>query len=82
MFVTATFAGQKNEMHAEIPATAILHLHDRDWVYMPGGDKKFKRVAVTSGRSLAGNMQEIISGVKPGDQVVTNALVLQNTVEQ
>jgi membrane fusion protein, heavy metal efflux system len=82
MFVTATFAGQKNETHAEIPATAILHLHDRDWVYMPDGDKKFKRVAVTSGRALPGNMQEIISGVKAGDQVVTNALVLQNTVEQ
>jgi multidrug efflux pump subunit AcrA (membrane-fusion protein) len=49
---------------------------------MPDGDKKFKRVAVTSGRALPGNMQEIISGVKAGDQVVTNALVLQNTVEQ
>jgi hypothetical protein len=31
---------------------------------------------------LPGNMQEVISGVKPGDQVVSNALVLQNTVEQ
>jgi membrane fusion protein, heavy metal efflux system len=85
MFVTATFVGQKSESHASIPSTAILHLHDRDWVYMPAGgnDKKqFKRVAVTSGRSLPGNMQEIISGVKPGDEVVANALVLQNTVEQ
>jgi membrane fusion protein, heavy metal efflux system len=85
MFVSATFVGQKSETHASIPATAILHLHDRDWVYMPAGgsDKKqFKRVAVTSGRGLAGNMQEVISGVKPGDQVVSNALVLQNTVEQ
>jgi membrane fusion protein, heavy metal efflux system len=85
MFVTATFVGQKSESHASIPSTAILHLHDRDWVYMPAGgnDKKqFKRVAVTSGRSLPGNMQEIISGVKSGDEVVANALVLQNTVEQ
>ncbi len=82
MFVTATFVGQKSETHAEIPTTAILHLHDRDWVYMPDGDKKFKRVAVTSGRALPGNMQEIISGVKAGDRVVSNALVLQNTVEQ
>jgi cobalt-zinc-cadmium efflux system membrane fusion protein len=39
-------------------------------------------VAVTAGRSLPDNMQEIISGVKAGDQVVSNALVLQNTVEQ
>ena len=31
---------------------------------------------------LPGNMQEIVSGVEPGQQVVANALVLQNTVEQ
>src|SRR6202041_3450341 len=42
MFVTATFHGQKKEMHATVPADAILHLHDRDWVYMPAGDKSFR----------------------------------------
>jgi hypothetical protein len=31
---------------------------------------------------LPGNMQEIVSGLKPGAQVVANALVLQNTSEQ
>jgi cobalt-zinc-cadmium efflux system membrane fusion protein len=45
MFVTATFHGQKKETHAAVPATAILHLHDRDWVYVPAGGKKFRRVA-------------------------------------
>jgi cobalt-zinc-cadmium efflux system membrane fusion protein len=82
MFVTATFRGQKKESHASVPASAILHLHDRDWVYTPAGGNKFKRVAVVAGEMLPNNMQEIISGVKPGDQVVSNALVLQNTVEQ
>ena len=82
MFVTAMFHGQKKEMHALVPATAILHLHDRDWVYVPTGDKKFRRVEVLAGSSLPGNKQEIVTGVKPGQQVVSNALVLQNTVEQ
>ena len=82
MFVTATFHGQKKETHAAVPATAILHLHDRDWVYVPAGGKKFRRVEVTSGGTLPNKMQEIVSGVQPGQQVVTNALVLQNTVEQ
>jgi cobalt-zinc-cadmium efflux system membrane fusion protein len=82
MFVTATFRGQKKESHAAIPATAILHLHDRDWVYLPAGGDKFKRLAIIAGESLPNNMQEVISGLKPGDQVVSNALVLQNTVEQ
>ena len=82
MFVTATFRGQKKESHAAIPATAILHLHDRDWVYLPAGGDKFKRLAIVAGESLPNNMQEVITGLQPGDQVVSNALVLQNTVEQ
>ncbi len=82
MFVTATFHGQKKETHALVPASAILHLHDRNWVYVPASDKKFRRVEVAGGKMLPGNMQEVISGIKPGVQVVQNALVFQNTVEQ
>jgi membrane fusion protein, heavy metal efflux system len=82
MFVTATFHGQKKEMHALVPAAAVLHLHDRNWVYVPAGDKKFRRVEVVAGQILPGNMQEVISGIKSGDQIVQNALVFQNTVEQ
>ena len=82
MFVTATFRGMNQETHATVPASAILHLHDRDWAYVPAEDKQFRRVEVTAGKMLPGNLQEIISGIKPGQQVVTNALVLENTVEQ
>lgn len=82
MFVGATFHGQKKERCAAVPATAILHLHDRDWVYVPSGINKFRRVEVTAGSLLPGNTQEITSGIEPGQQVVSNALVLQNTVEQ
>ena len=82
MFATATFYGREPETHAAVPATAILHLHDRDWVYVPAGGNAFRRVKVVSGIMLPGNQQEIISGIKPGDQVVQYALVFQNTVEQ
>jgi cobalt-zinc-cadmium efflux system membrane fusion protein len=82
MFVTATFHGPKKEKRAAVPATAILHLHDRDWVYIPTKDKKFRRIEVRGGDMLPGNMQEILSGLVPGDQVVTNALEFQNTVQQ
>jgi membrane fusion protein, heavy metal efflux system len=82
MFVTATFHSEKKETHAAVPADAILHLHDREWVYVPAGDKTFRRVEVTAGETLPNNVQEIITGVRAGQQVVTNALVLQNTVEQ
>jgi cobalt-zinc-cadmium efflux system membrane fusion protein len=82
MFVSATFRGQKKEKRAAVPADAILHLHDRDWVYVPAGEKKFRRVEVKAGVSLPDKMQEIRTGIEPGQQVVTNALVLQNTAEQ
>ena len=82
MFVTATFRGEIKEKHATVPAAAILHLYDRDWVYTPVGNGRFRRIEVTGGNMLPGNLQEIISGIKPGAEVVANALVLQNTVEQ
>jgi cobalt-zinc-cadmium efflux system membrane fusion protein len=81
MFATATFHGAQKVTRAVVPATAILHLHDRDWVYVPLDAKKFRRVEVTAGEMLPGNMQEVISGIKPGQRVVSNALEFQNTVE-
>jgi cobalt-zinc-cadmium efflux system membrane fusion protein len=81
MFVTATFRGQKKEVHTEIPASAIMHLHDRDWVFVPTPDKKFRRVEVVGGAMLPNQMQEIKSGIQPGQQVVSNAVVLQNTID-
>jgi cobalt-zinc-cadmium efflux system membrane fusion protein len=82
MFVQATFHGPVQETHAAVPATAVLHLHDRDWVYTPAGSGRFKRVEVTGGKMLDGGMQEILSGIQPGTPVVVNALVLQNAAEQ
>jgi membrane fusion protein, heavy metal efflux system len=82
MFVTATFHGLSAETHAVVPATAILHLHDREWVYTPAENGHFKRLEVVSGGMLPNNMQEISKGLAPGTQVVANALTLQSTVEQ
>jgi cobalt-zinc-cadmium efflux system membrane fusion protein len=82
MFVTATFYGKQPEMRVAVPATAILHLHDRAWVYTPVSAGHFKRLEVVTGNMLPDKQQEAISGIKPGDQVVSNALDLQYTVEQ
>ena len=82
MFATATFHGQKKEKFAAVPATAILHLHDRDWVYVPEGEKAFRRVEVTPGEMLPDNMQAVLKGIAPGQPVIANALAFQNSVEQ
>jgi cobalt-zinc-cadmium efflux system membrane fusion protein len=82
MFVTATFHGRQKEKRAAVPAAAILHLHDRDWVYVPVKDNQFRRIEVKGGDMLPGGMQEILSGISPDQQVVANALAFQNSVEQ
>ena len=85
MFVTATFYGMKKEVHATVPSSAVLHLHDRDWVYVPAEGERFQRIEVVAGKMLPGNpgeRQEVTSGIRPGQQVVANALALQTTVEQ
>jgi len=84
MFAKATFRGQTREMHTVVPASAVLHMHDRDFVFVPTPDKKFRRAEVVSGELLPenNNMQEVKSGLKPGQQVVTNALVLDHVLAQ
>jgi cobalt-zinc-cadmium efflux system membrane fusion protein len=82
MFVKATFHGQIREMHTEVPASAIMHMHDRDFVFVPAPDNKFRRVEVVGGDVLPGDMQEVASGLKPGQQVVSNALVLDHVLAQ
>ena len=82
MFATVTIHGKTAQTHAQVPATAVLHLHDRDWVYVPADGGKFRRVSVRGGETLLGNMQEILSGIDVGQLVVSNALALQNTADQ
>jgi cobalt-zinc-cadmium efflux system membrane fusion protein len=81
MFVTATFHGPQKGVRSALPANAILHLHDRDWVYEPIKDRQFRRIEVIGGDMLPGGMQEL-SGVAPGQQVIANALEFQNTVQR
>jgi cobalt-zinc-cadmium efflux system membrane fusion protein len=109
MFVTATFYGVKKEECATVPASAVLRLHDRDYVYVPIEGGRFQRVDVVVGKILPGTAgvgaslvgapeqavaaatpppqsrgekQEIMSGIRPGQQVVANPLALQAAVER
>ncbi|HEY1984089.1 MAG TPA: efflux RND transporter periplasmic adaptor subunit [Terracidiphilus sp.] len=82
MFATATFTSRKTEVHPVVPADAVLHLHDRDWVFVPAGANHFKRTEVRTGQTLSGNRQVILSGIQPGQQVVSNALLLETAGNQ
>jgi cobalt-zinc-cadmium efflux system membrane fusion protein len=88
MFVTASFQSLKKDHYALVPAPAVLHLHDRDWVFVPAGDNKFRRVEVKAG-NMVGDKQEILAAVEnskevpfqSGQKVVSNVLQLEATLE-
>lgn len=80
-FVNATFSSKRDEVHAVVPSSAILHLHDRDWVFEPAPEGRFKRVEVHAGRMLPNDRQELLSGISAGQQVVSNVLQLEATLE-
>lgn len=81
MFVTATFQSNTKQAFPVVPADAVLHLHDRDWVFVPAGGNQFRRVEVQAGDMLPGNKQELLGGISPGQQVVSNVLQLEATLE-
>ena len=79
MFAQATLHDPQKQESVLVPASAILHLHDRDWVFVPHpSDAMFHRVEVQAGGMVSGQ-QVVLSGIRPGDQVVKDALMLQNT---
>jgi cobalt-zinc-cadmium efflux system membrane fusion protein len=81
MFVTATISSRSSVTHAVVPATAILHLHDREWVFAPAGKGQFRRIEVVGGDMLPNGQQEVTSGLQPGQQVVKDVLRLEATQE-
>jgi len=82
MFATCTFTSLKTETHAVVPAESVLHLHDRDWVFLPADGNQFKRVEIRAGRMIDSNHQEILAGLVPGQKIVANALLLETAGNQ
>jgi len=82
MFATGTLEGSRPEQETAVPAAAVVQLHDRSYVYVPAGNSNFKRILVKTGTTLPGNLLEIQAGLDEGQQVVGNALDLENTADQ
>jgi cobalt-zinc-cadmium efflux system membrane fusion protein len=82
MFAVATFESRKSHDRMVVPGTAVMRLQDKDWVFRQEGGNRFRRVAVETSGVTADGMQEISAGVKPGDQVVINALDFATAVAE
>jgi len=82
MFAVATFRSRKLTERVVVPSTAIMRLHDKDWVFRKEGDKRFRKVVVQADGLAPDGMQEIRDGVKPGEELVTNALEFSTEVAE
>jgi cobalt-zinc-cadmium efflux system membrane fusion protein len=74
MYAVAAFRSRKLTNRVVVPATAIMRLHDKDWVFRKEGGNRFRKIMVQADGLAPDGMQEIRDGVKPGDELVTNAL--------
>jgi len=82
MFAVATFRSRKLTDRVVVPSTAIMRLHDKDWVFRKEGPDQFRKIAITADGLAPDGMQEIRQGVKPGDELVTNALEFSTEVAE
>jgi len=81
MFATAVFRSKKEQMRALVPASAILRLHDRDWVFRPEGGNRFRRTEIQAGATTRDGMRQVLAGLAGGDKVVVNALQFAGAAE-
>jgi len=82
MYALATFRSRKLTSRVVVPATAIMRLHDRDWVFRKEAGNRFRKIAVQADGLAPDGMQEIRAGVQPGDEFVTNALEFSSEVAE
>jgi cobalt-zinc-cadmium efflux system membrane fusion protein len=82
MFSVATFRSRKLTDRIVVPSTAIMRLHDKDWVFRKEGANQFRKIAIVADGLAPDGMQEIRDGVKAGDEVVTNALEFSTEVAE
>lgn len=82
MFATATFRSRKSEPRTLVPATSVMRLQDRDWVFRKEGTQQFRRTEVHVAGAHPDGTQQIKDGVKPGDEIVANALEFSSAVAE
>jgi cobalt-zinc-cadmium efflux system membrane fusion protein len=81
MFVTTELHSGKRLERPVLPTSAIIRLHDKNWVFMPLGDNRFRKMEVQIGPAAGDNLQQILAGLKIGDKVVVNALQFSSASE-
>jgi membrane fusion protein, heavy metal efflux system len=81
MFATATFHSRKLHSMLVVPTTAVMRLHDKDWIFRKE-QAGFRRVEVQTRGGTSDGWQEIQQGVQAGDEIVRNALDFSTAVAE
>jgi cobalt-zinc-cadmium efflux system membrane fusion protein len=82
MFATVHFVSQGAETRTVVPSSAVLRLQDRDWVFVKLSGRQFRRTEVQAGPVDADRTEQVLSGLRPGDQVVADALMFDREVQK
>ena len=82
MFAVATFHSRRVRPALVVSGTAIMRLHDKDWIFRREGQNRFRRVEVQVAGATQDGMQEVRSGVNPDDELVLNALDFSTAVAE
>jgi cobalt-zinc-cadmium efflux system membrane fusion protein len=82
MFATVHFLSQGAQMHTVVPATAVLRLQDRDWVFVKMDGARFRRTEVQGGPVAADGTQQVLRGLRAGDEVVRDALMFDREAKK
>ena len=83
MYAVATFRSRKLQAHLVIPATAMMRLQDKDWVFRREGQNQFRKIEVHGIAATAEGFQELQDGIlKSGDEVVANALEFSSAMAE
>jgi cobalt-zinc-cadmium efflux system membrane fusion protein len=82
MFAVATFRSRKTRTSLVVPSTAVMRLHDKDWVFRREGGNRYRRVEIQVSGATPEGMQEVRSGVSPDDEIVLNALDFSTAVAE
>ncbi|MGO9138391.1 MAG: efflux RND transporter periplasmic adaptor subunit [Syntrophales bacterium] len=81
MFVTADLQSGKHLERPILPTSAIVRLHDKNWVFMHLGGNRFRKMEIQTGAPAGDNLQQILAGVQIHDKVVANALQFSSASE-
>ena len=81
MYAVATFHSRKQKPHLVVPATAIMRLQDKDWIFRKESANSFRRLEVQTA-GLSDGLQQIRQGTKVGDELVANALAFSAAVSE